>query len=87
MTGDERYGAIHLIPNGDSVLLYTDQGNLIRARLDRAGYHELSRVQLVEPTFLVRGRKVVWAPPAFANGHVFARNAKELICASLAASP
>ena len=87
VTGPEKYGAIHLIPNGGSVLLYTDQGNLIRARLDRTGYHELSRVHLVEPTFLVRGRKLVWAPPAFANGHVFARNQKELICASLLATP
>ena len=87
VTGPEKYGAIHLTPNGDSVLLYTDQGNLIRARLDRAGYEELGRVHLVDPTFHVRGRKLVWAPPAFANGHVFARNHQELICASLLATP
>ncbi len=87
VTGPERYGAIHLTPNGDSVLLYTDQGNLIRARLDREGYHELSRVHLLDPTFLLRGRKLVWAPPAYANGHVFVRNHKELVCASLVAKP
>lgn len=87
VTGPEKYGAIHLTPNGESALLYTDQGNLIRARLDRAGYDELSRVHLVDPTFLVRGRKLVWAPPAYANGHVFARNHKELICASLLTTP
>lgn len=87
VTGDKKYGAIHLTPNGDSVLLFTDQGNLIRARLDKTGYEELSRVHLIEPTFLLNGRKVVWAPPAYANGHVFARNGKELICASLKVAP
>ncbi len=87
VTGHEKYGAIHLTPNGESCLLYTDQGNLIRARLDRTGFHEVSRVHLVDPTYLVRGRKLVWAPPAYANGHVFARNDKELICASLLAAP
>lgn len=79
--------SIHLTPNGDSVLLFTDQGNLIRARLNAESYQELSRVDLVDPTFLFGGRKLVWAPPAFANRHVFARNHKELICASLAARP
>jgi outer membrane protein assembly factor BamB len=76
---------IHLTPNGDSVLVFTDEGNLIRARLTPAGYQELSRVHLMDPTYLFAGRKLVWAPPAFANRHVFARNDVELICASLEA--
>jgi outer membrane protein assembly factor BamB len=33
------------------------------------------------------GRKVAWSPPAYANHHIFARNGKELICASLAVKP
>ena len=78
---------IHLTANGDSVLLFTDQGTLIRARLSAAGYQELSRVRLVEPTFLFGDRKIVWSVPAFADRQVFARNDKELICASLAAKP
>jgi outer membrane protein assembly factor BamB len=65
----------------------SDQGNLIRARLDGQGYHELSRVRLIEPTYLFGGRKIVWAPLAFANRRVFARNDKELVCASLATKP
>ena len=65
----------------------TDQGNLIRARLSSAGYEELSRTRLIEPTFLFGDRKIVWAPLAFAHRHVFARNDKEIICASLAAYP
>jgi outer membrane protein assembly factor BamB len=78
---------IHLTVNGDSVLLYTDRGELIRARLTRQRYQEITRVALLEPTLPFGGRKVAWSPPAFANGHVFARNGKELVCASLASAP
>jgi hypothetical protein len=44
-------------------------------------------VALLEPTFPFAGRKVAWSPPAYANRQVFARNGKELICASLAVKP
>lgn len=85
---DLKNGAsIHLTSNGDSVLLYTDRGELIRAQLTAEGYKEISRVSLLEPTFPFGGRNVNWSPPAYANRHVFARNSKELICASLAAGP
>lgn len=85
---DLKNGAsIHLTPNGDSVLLYTDKGELIRAQLTSHGYKEISRVAVLEPTFPFAGRKVAWSPPAYANRHIFARNGKELICASLAAKP
>src|SRR4029434_486947 len=76
--------SIHLTPNGDSVLLYTDRGELIRAQLTSAGYKEISRVAVLAPTFPFAGRNVAWSPPAYANRHIFARNSKELICASLA---
>ena len=79
--------SIHLTPNGDSVLLYTDKGELIRARLTSQGYQEISRVAVVEPTFPFAGRNVIWSAPAYANRHIFARNSKELICASLAVEP
>jgi outer membrane protein assembly factor BamB len=85
---DLKNGAsIHLTANGDSVLLYTDKGELIRARLTAQGYQELSRVAVLEPTFPFGGRKVAWPPPAYANRHIFVRNSKELICASLAGKP
>jgi outer membrane protein assembly factor BamB len=85
---DLKNGAsIHLTPNGDSVLLYTDKGELIRAQLTAQGYKEISRVAVLEPTFPFAGRKVAWSPPAYANRHIFARNGKELICASLAVKP
>jgi outer membrane protein assembly factor BamB len=85
---DLKNGAsIHLTPNGDSVLLYTDKGELIRAQLTAQGYKEISRVAVLEPTFPFAGRKVAWSPPAYANRHIFVRNGKELVCASLAAEP
>jgi outer membrane protein assembly factor BamB len=85
---DLKSGAsIHLTPNGDSVLLYTDKGELVRAQLTPQGYKEISRTAVLEPTFPFAGRKVTWSPPAFANRHIFARNGKELICASIAAKP
>jgi outer membrane protein assembly factor BamB len=85
---DLKNGAsIHLTANGDAVLLYTDKGELIRARLTAQGYQEISRVALLKPTFPFGGRNVAWPPPAYANRHIFLRNGKELICASLAANP
>jgi outer membrane protein assembly factor BamB len=85
---DLKNGAsIHLTPNGDTVLLYTDKGELIRARLTAQGYKEISRVAVLEPTCTFAVRKVAWSPPAYANRHIFARNGKALICASLATKP
>ncbi|WP_206026313.1 PQQ-binding-like beta-propeller repeat protein [Roseimicrobium sp. ORNL1] len=80
--------AIHFFPQGTSngngsVLLYTDQGNLIRAKLTPQGYEEVSRTKLLEPVYTFSGRKLCWSPPAFANGCVFARNEKEMVCAEL----
>ncbi len=85
---DRKSGAsIHLTPNGDSVLLFTDEGELIRARLTAQGYKEISRVAVLEPTMPFGGGRVAWSPPAFADRRIFARNGKELICASLASKP
>ena len=83
VTDLETGSSIHLTPNGDSVLLFTNQGNLIRARLSPAGYHELGRVHVLDPTYPFSGRNVVWPPPAYANRRVFARSGTELVCAFL----
>jgi outer membrane protein assembly factor BamB len=86
VTFQENGSSIHLTPNGDSVLLFTDQGALIRARLSAEGYQEISRAHLLDPTYAFNGRKRAWAPPAYANRHVLARSDKELVCANLAAT-
>ena len=79
--------SIHLFPNGgDTFFLFNDQGELILAELTSAGYREIGRSKLLEPTSPFSGFRV-WVPPAFANRHVFARNDKEVVCASLAAEP
>jgi len=80
-----RQGAcVHLIPNGSAVFLFTDQGDLVRAQLTPAGYHELGRVHLIEPTSPLFENKFAWAAPAFANRNIYVRNDRELRCYSLA---
>jgi outer membrane protein assembly factor BamB len=79
--------SIHLATNGDKAFLYTDRGELILAHLNGKGYEEIGRASVLEPTAPYAGQKFAWAPPAYANRHVFARNDKELVCASLAAEP
>jgi outer membrane protein assembly factor BamB len=75
--------SIHLTPTRDSVFLYTDQGNLILARLTPHGYQEISRDHLMKPTSFLSQQKHAWPPPAYANGHVLLRNDEELVCADL----
>jgi outer membrane protein assembly factor BamB len=53
--------------------------------MNPAGYHELSRTHLLEPTNSDPGRLVVWCHPALADRCIFWRNDKEIVCASLAA--
>ena len=80
--------AINITPNGDgAAFLFTGEGNLIRARLTPEGYEEVGRFRLVEPTCSAMGRNLAWTPPAFANGHVFGRNDREVVCVSLKAVP
>src|SRR4030095_4561094 len=80
------YGNAHLTPNGDHVFLFNHVGHLILARLTPQGYQELGRCLLVEPTAGYRAQgPITWCPPPYANKSVFARNDRELVCASLAA--
>ena len=71
---------------GDRHWLFNERGQLIIAKLSPKGYEEISRAQLLQPTLdqLPQRGGVCWSHPAFANRHVFARNDKELVCASLA---
>jgi outer membrane protein assembly factor BamB len=77
-------GTAFLIPQGDRYVLFNDQGDLILADLTPKGYHEISRAHILEPAAFSRGRNTVWSHPAFAQGCVFARNEKEMVCVSLA---
>jgi outer membrane protein assembly factor BamB len=81
-----RWATIHMVRNGPRTWLFNERGELIIATLSPAGFHEISRAKLIAPTTGQLGQRggVCWAPPAFAYKHVFARNDRELVCASLA---
>ena len=82
-----RWGTMHIIRNGGQTWLFNERGELIIGTLSPEGFHEISRAKLIEPTkeqLSMRGG-VCWSHPAFAYKHVFARNDRELVCASLAA--
>ncbi|HEX3655491.1 MAG TPA: PQQ-binding-like beta-propeller repeat protein [Pirellulales bacterium] len=84
-TPHTRWSTIHFVRNGDREWLFNERGELIIARLTPEGYDEISRTKLLEPTTeqLRQRGGVCWSHPAFANRHVFARNDRELVCASL----
>jgi hypothetical protein len=66
-------------------MLFSEQGDLIFAKLSPEKYEEISRARLLEPDNRDPGRPVVWSHPAFANRCVYARNDHEIVCVSLAA--
>ncbi len=65
-------------------MLFTEQGELLIAKLTKAGHEELARTPLLEPTNTAFGREVVWSAPAFANKHIYVRNDEECSCVDLA---
>lgn len=81
-----RWSNIHLVRNQDKVWMFNERGELIISKLSPAGFDEISRAKLIEPTReqLSKRGGVCWSHPAFAYKHVFARNDRELVCASLA---
>ncbi|HUS90332.1 MAG TPA: PQQ-binding-like beta-propeller repeat protein [Phycisphaerae bacterium] len=86
-TPKARWSNIHMVRNGERVWLFNERGELIVATLSPKGFGEISRSKLIDPTTgqLSQRGGVCWSPPAFAGRCVFARNDRELLCASLAA--
>ena len=78
-------GATFVTKNGDRFFIFGENGDLVIARLSPEKYDEVSRTKLLDPVGVGLGRKVVWSHPAYADKCVFARNDKEIVCASLAA--
>lgn len=58
----------------NEVLALNAEGELVYLRLNKIGYHEYWRDQLVGKT---------WAHPAYAGNRVYARSDRELICSEL----
>lgn len=77
----------HIVRHRDRYLFFNDRGELILGRLSPAGYQEISRTKLIRPTSTPGARRelgaVAWSHPAFANGHVVARNDEEIVRAGL----
>ena len=81
---DLNSGTGFLVKNGKLYWIFTENGELILCKLGREKYEEIGRAKLLEPTGPGFGRDVVWSHPAFANKCVYARNDKEIVCASMA---
>ena len=81
-----RWATIHMVRNGRRMWMFNERGELMIGTLSPKGFHEISRAKLIEPTTEQLGQRngVCWSHPAFAYKHVFARNDRELVCASLA---
>ncbi len=83
-----RWANAFLVQNQDRFFLFNEHGDLIIARFTPQGYQEISRARILQATNPMAppaGRRVIWSHPAFANRSVYARNAKEIVCLSLAA--
>ncbi|MEX0643094.1 MAG: PQQ-binding-like beta-propeller repeat protein [Pirellulales bacterium] len=81
-------GTAFIVRQGDTgnrYWLFNDSGDLIIANLTPAGYKEIDRAHLLDPTNFAYGREVVWCMPAYANKRMYVRNDKEFICVDLAA--
>jgi hypothetical protein len=76
-----------MVKNGDKIWMFNEEGHLLITKLSPAGFEELSRAKLINPTMdqLRQRGGVCWSHPAFANRCVFIRNDEKLVCASLAA--
>ena len=82
-----RWSAIHMVRHQDRVVMFNERGELLLGRLSPRGFEEISRTKLIEPTTdqLDQRGGVCWSHPAFANRNVYARNDREIVCATLAA--
>jgi outer membrane protein assembly factor BamB len=70
--------------SGDRYWLFSETGDVIIANLTPAGYQEIDRAHVIDPTNQAMGRDVVWSMPAFANRRMYARNDQEIVCVDLA---
>ncbi len=81
-TPKARWSTIHFTQNGEKTWMFNERGELLISRLSPAGFEELSRTRIIEPTMeqLRRRQGVCWAHPAFADGRVLARNDNRIVC-------
>ena len=75
-----------IVKQGERYFMFTEAGELIIAKMDREGFTEIDRAKILEPTNSAMGRSVVWSPPAYANGCIYARNDEKCVCVDLRAA-
>ncbi|MCY4601865.1 MAG: PQQ-binding-like beta-propeller repeat protein [Acidobacteria bacterium] len=91
LTGERaRWASAFIVAHEDRFFINNDRGDLIIAKFSPAGYEEISRTPLIEPTSNSSNRRrlggVNWVAASYANRHVLARNDDEVLSASLAAA-
>lgn len=64
-----------LVWAGDSALIFNELGELIRAQLSPKGFREIGKNSILKDGS--------WAHPAYADGCIFARSDKEIVCVPL----
>ncbi len=79
-----RWGHAFIVKHDERSFIFSENGDLIIAKLTPEKYQEVSRARLLDPANHDPGRPVVWSHPAFANKNIYARNDKEIVCVSLA---
>lgn len=81
----DRWSNVHMVRHEDKIWMFNERGELIISKLSPKGFHEISRAKIIEPTEgqLSQRGGVCWSHPAFANGRIYARNDREIICIDL----
>ena len=81
-----RSGTAFIVKQGSHYWMFNELGELLISKLSPAGYEEIDRAKVIEPSNIAFGRNVVWSAPAFANRRAYLRNDQECICVDLAAN-
>ena len=83
-----RWGTAFFVQNGDRTWIFTENGDLVIARLTPQGFERISTTHLIDPTTFLPNRSgnILWSHPAYADKCIFVRNDLELICVDLSAN-
>ena len=74
LTGKADKAHVGMIVAGSNLLVLTDDGQLAMVAADPMAFHEISRVRVCTNN---------WCNPAYVDGKLYLRDAKELICVQL----
>ena len=75
-----------LVKQADRFFIFNELGQLVIATAYAGRLSGIEPCQILEPAGTSQGRSIVWSHPAYAQRCIFARNDREIVCVSLAAS-